>query len=400
MNINEKIINFLKNTLLANIVIFIMFAPFSKKAIKISLLIALFLLIAIKIAEFGSDFFKHLITKIPIAIQLEFFWVALLISTIFSLDPNYSQSVLLERYLGYILFFLLGSYLVKERGNIIFLVSAILCAGIVLGAGGIWDHFHSNSIRLMTSYGQSVSLARFFVLYIPLSCIVLFFFKNKIMKIIAFVGLAFLLPCLIFNAARAAWVAVAGSLLILSFSKNRKIACGLLICIILIGLFLPLQLKQRAITTVDPLTWGERVPLWKISLKIFGDFPIFGPGLGMHEKLFSQYWKPSVLFPEFRYWDVHNNYLEIASESGIVGLVAFVWIFIVFFKHVFSAFRKTSGDCQIILMGLTISVIAVLIFALSASNITSGVQEAAVFWFILGMASGLSSLIENQEKIA
>jgi O-antigen ligase len=228
----------------------------------------------------------------------------------------------------------------------------------------------------------------------PLSCIVLFFEKNKFLKFSALFSCLFLVPGLIFNAARAAWVAVAGSLLILSFFKKRKIACWLLIFFIVSSLFLPSQLKQRAITTVNPLTWGERLPLWKISLDIVADFPVFGPGLGMHEKLFSRYWKPSVLFPQFRYWDAHNNYLEIASESGIIGLIAFLWIFISFFKHVFAAFKKTSGDRQAILMGLAGSVISALIFACSASNITGGIQEVAVFWFIFGMAAGL---LPNEE---
>ncbi|MFH1062534.1 MAG: O-antigen ligase family protein [Candidatus Omnitrophota bacterium] len=396
----EKIIHFLKNTLLANIAIFIILAPFSKKAIKISLLIALFLWIAITIAEFGSNFYKHLITRIPIAIPLELFWIALLLSTVFSLDPYYSHAVLLERYLGYILFFLLGCYLAKDIRMIYCLVGATLFGGIVIGIGSLWNYVQFQPVRLYDCFRYSISLARFLVLYTPITFIVLFFVKNKFLKFIALVSGLLLVPCLILNAARAAWVSVSFSLLIVSFFKSRKLACCVLICIIIIGLFLPLQLKCRAITTVNPLTWGERLPLWKMSLQMFADFPVFGTGLGMREKLFTSYWHKSALFPRFQYQDAHNNYLEIASESGSIGLIAFIWIFIAFFKHVFAAIKKMSGDRQAVLMTFTSSVIAALLFACSASNITGGVEEVVVFWFIFGMASGLSGLRENQETIA
>ncbi|MCG2712094.1 MAG: O-antigen ligase family protein [Candidatus Omnitrophica bacterium] len=396
----QKIIYFLKNTLLINIAIFIILAPFSKKAVKISLLIALVLWILITIAEFGSNFYRHLIVKTPINKQLMFFAFALLLSTVFSVDPYYSHAVLLERYLGYILFFFLGSYLVKSKRNLSVLIGAVILAGFVMGVGGMWDYFHLKPVRLYTAFGKTISNARFMVLQIPLCFIILLYSKNKFLKSGAIISILFLIPCLILNAARAAWVAVTSVLLIVSFFKNRKCAAYLLICVIIIGLFLPQQLKHRAVTTVNPMTWGERLPLWKMSLDIFADFPVFGAGLGMQERLFVRYWKQLPFPLHFQFHDVHNNYLQIMSESGIIGLIAFVWIFIAFFKHVFTILKEISGHRQVILMGLTGSVIAALIFAMSASNITAGVQEAAVFWFIFGMASGLIALKENQENIA
>ena len=396
----EKTIYFLKNALLINISFFLILAPFSKKAVKIPLLIALVLWIFITIAEFGSHFYRHLTAKIPIAKPLMFFGAALLLSTIFSLDPYYSHGVLLERYLGYFLFFCLGSYLIKDNRTRLFLLGAILFSSMVMGIGGVLDHARNPLIRLDSSFGYQISITHFLVIYTPLNCIVFLFIKNKFFRFSALFGLLFLFPGLIFTLSRGAWVAVIGSLLIVSFFKKRKIAGCLLIVFIIIGLFLPQPIQQRAMTTVDPLAWGERLPLWKISLKIVADFPVFGAGLGMYEKILDLYWKPSPLSQNLPRWDVHNNYLQVVSETGIIGLVAFVWIFISFFKHVFAAFKKTSEDQQVILMALTGSVLAALIFAMSASNITEGVQPIAMFWFIFGMANGLIAYGENQEAIA
>ena len=396
----QKIIYFLKNTLLINMTVFLILAPFSKKLVKISLLVALGFWLLLVIVEFGSNFHRHLIVKISIKKPLIFFGLAIFLSTIFSLEPYYSHAVLLERFLGYILFFFIGNYLVRYKRNLDILIGGIILAGIFMGVGGMWDHFHLRSPRLFTSFGHIISLSDFMTLYIPFCFIIVLFSKTKILKAGSVICSIFLFPCLLLNATRAAWVAVAGSLLIVSFFKNRKIAFCLLIVFIISGFFLPLALQQRAMTTVNPLTWGERLPLWKISLEIFADFPVFGAGLGMYEKLLAQYWEPSSLSPQLPHWNTHNNYLQVVSESGIVGLIAFTWIFIAFFKHAFAVLNKTSGEQQVILMGLTGSVIAALIFAMSASNITSGVQEVAVFWFMFGMAFGLISIVENKEVLS
>lgn len=396
----QKIIMCLNNLLILFVTFFIIFSPFSKKIVKISFFVAIFCWLLINIIRLMSSFYKQLIVKSPVNKQMLLFCLVIILSTIFSVDPYYSDDILLERFLGYFLFFCLGSYSVKDNNNVFIIIMAAFGGASLLGIGGIYDLIHYGEGRLFTSFRYLVSLARFFVIYIPLSFIILCFCRNRVLKTGGLISFALLIPCLIVNEARAAWVAVVISMLIVSFFKNRKIAYYLLIGFIISLLFSSPQLLHRVSTTFDPMTWGERVPLWNIALAMFSDFPLFGVGLGMNEKLFSQYWEPSALFSQFRYWDVHNNYLEIASEAGIIGLISLVWIFIVFFKHVYVVLKKMSGDQQVILMALTSSVIAVLIFALSGSNITSGIQEATVFWFIFGMASGLVGLEKNQEKIA
>jgi len=402
----QKIINFLKNLLLISLIVFIILAPFSKKAVKISFIVAFLLWVIINLLEFKLSFYKHLIAKTPINIQLLLFLFALSLSTLFSLDPYYSHGVFFERYLGYILFFCLGSYLGKDMRQATILIGAIIFAGILIGVGGIWDHLHLGTVncfhpgpgRLQTSFGQSISFPRFLVLYIPLSYSMLFFSRNKIFKIGGFISLMVLFLCLILNASRGGLAAVMAAALVVSFVKNKKVALLSLIFFWISFLFPALGIKERALTAFNHLTWGERVPLWDIAIRMFKDYPIFGVGLGMHKKLLQQYWEVSALFPTFRIWHMHNTYLEILAEAGIVGIATFLWIFIRFFKTAFKAVKNMTGEQQAILLGLIGSVIAALILALSASNISAGVQETVMFWFLLGIAASLVLVKKEQIK--
>ncbi|MBU0633725.1 MAG: O-antigen ligase family protein [Candidatus Omnitrophica bacterium] len=349
--------------------------------------------------EFHLSFYKHLITKTAVNKHLLLFFLALGLSTVYGFDPYISHGVLFERYLGYILFFCLGSYLVKNTRNVTILIGAIIFAGILIGVGGIWGHlqlgtadrFHLVQGRMHSSFGRVISFARFLVLYIPLSSSILFFSRNKILRIGAFISLIVLFPCLIFNAARAGLAAVMVVILMVSFLKNKKVFLLSLIFFCTLLLFPVFGIKERALTTFNPLTWGERVPLWEIAIKIFKDYPIFGAGLGISEKLLPEYWQPSSLFAVFRMWDIHNTYLELLAEAGIVGLGTFLWIFARFFKNAFKTVKNMVGEQQALALGLIGAVSAALIFALSASNITAGVQETAVFWFLFGIAVSLNS---------
>jgi len=154
---------------------------------------------------------------------------------------------------------------------------------------------------------------------------------------------------------------------------------------------LPKQIQKRAGTIVQPAKWGTIVELWKTAGRIFEDFPIFGAGIGMYDKLFDKYWSLPKKYEKCSYSHAHNTYLEIASEMGLVGLLAFLWIFAVFFRNAFRSIRNNIGKQKVVLSGLTGSIFAVLIYGMASSIITVGIQSAPLFWSLLGIASGLIS---------
>jgi O-antigen ligase len=71
---------------------------------------------------------------------------------------------------------------------------------------------------------------------------------------------------------------------------------------------------------------GVRVVIWENTIKLVGEAPLVGHGLGSYEREYSRLaarsgpgWQatPSA--------DPHNQYLYFLAETGVVGLVAFFW---------------------------------------------------------------------------
>ena len=65
-----------------------------------------------------------------------------------------------------------------------------------------------------------------------------------------------------------------------------------------------------------------RLALYRSSLEIAKDFPLFGTGLASYQTVFPAYQDASV-FQE-RMEHAHSDWLEILTESGTVGLTAYL----------------------------------------------------------------------------
>ena len=380
----KKVIFYLEKALLVIFSLFIIFVPYFIKTGKICLVIGGSLWLIINLLKYNDKFFESLVPKTALNKSFLFFGIALIVSVVFSLNPYHSYGIFMERYFYYFIFFLIGSYLVKNKQNLIILIASSIVGGVILGAGGVWDYFHS-SARLFSSFGIHTAFTPYLVLSIPLFFMAGVFGKNKYLRLGSLVGVIVLFPCLIANFSRTAWGAVAVSLLVVSFMKNKKIAFCMIIIFVVGVFFLSPGVKQRAISSFDISTWGGREEMYRGALEIFKDFPIFGAGVGECEKLIPVY------MPELSmHLHIHSTFLEVLLETGAVGLLTFLWVFVIFFKNTIKSIKLCQDrDIGAMQLGLSSGVFASLLFALTSSVITVGFQDAALFWFLLGMGAGL-----------
>lgn len=82
-------------------------------------------------------------------------------------------------------------------------------------------------------------------------------------------------------------------------------------------------------------SWGSRVGAWIISKDMIRQHPLIGMGKADHMHEFHQlidtkYPSMKCMHGSFRH--VHNQYLEIWTALGLVGLVLFLWIFLALWR--------------------------------------------------------------------
>ena len=84
--------------------------------------------------------------------------------------------------------------------------------------------------------------------------------------------------------------------------------------------------RQRIVSIVDlqdPSNY-DRLSMLDAGLEMISERPFFGLGLGMPERLYPNY-RP-LAAPRRSVPHMHNTYLQVAAEGGMIGLGAYLWL--------------------------------------------------------------------------
>ena len=188
---------------------------------------------------------------------------------------------------------------------------------------------------LKIRHGDPNFLCTFFSMMIPLPLMQAWNARNKkqfwITIFFLFAG-SFFFTCAFLTESRMGLISVALSMIyllarsFLSFSKSFLMAILLLISIIFLS-FNGERIFQRYADIQDKSN-TDRYLTWKNGFQVFKENPIIG--VGMHKAVDSFY--QNTRYPpfqsEFLPLDVHNTFLKVAAELGIIGLFFFMLIFL------------------------------------------------------------------------
>jgi hypothetical protein len=124
---------------------------------------------------------------------------------------------------------------------------------------------------------------------------------------------------LFINLKRGPWLGVFLPLIIIGIFLSRK----LLITTILLSGMMFLMLNpayERIVNSSEHFTIsGGRKQMWDVGMDLVGHYPL---GLGIGNAFFIQEVDPSL--PHI-HRHLHNNFLNIAVETGVIGLTVFIW---------------------------------------------------------------------------
>jgi O-antigen ligase len=164
-------------------------------------------------------------------------------------------------------------------------------------------------------------------------------------KVIDLVSLITIGLALVFSYARSAWLGAISGIFAFGLFRGRKFAIFLLVGLVLLCLL---------VYVIEPTSWDRikeislskdrpestRIRLWLTSINMIKDKPIWGIGLGNFSRLFDRYkvegFYDTTCHP-------HNDYLNVAVNSGLLGLLAYLWIWVAFFRSTFRSVRRGEG---------------------------------------------------------
>jgi len=396
----RKILFSLEHFLLLLVSLLILVSPYSrwysKHILEISCVCFILVLLIKYKGRFWECFQRNNFLTLPIAL----FGVVCAATMLLSLSPYHSQKIFINRFLLYLLAFWMGSFLgAGSKKNILFLTAVFLFSAGTLAIGGIRDYVLYRPQRLFTIFGARLPfnmLPLFITYFVSFSFSFVLFAHSRILKIASGVVFIVLLPSFVWQDARAAWVSVCAVIVLASSLKGFKHFKAALLVLVLVSCMALFSnnVRQRIKTIPFPSQWNYRTPLYSTAFKMFQDHPVVGVGLGMYEKMIKtdKYDLPAD-YPNSDhslYLHPHNVYLEILAEMGLLGFAAFLNFFAVYFIGIFKGLRAIRDlDLKAAVIASAMLVVSALIFGISGSIITVGVNETYIFWIFVGLSVGV-----------
>jgi len=206
------------------------------------------------------------------------------------------------------------------------------------------------------------------------------------------VGLVYSMSKMGFLAGLGGLFAI-GALAVLSKLKGmvRFLAvAGVTVFIILVFVFLPTDQLANAYAgyfSNDPSSMEGRAPIWDDSRQLLRAYPAVGTGLGTYETAFLKYQTASV---DWNYTFAHNDYIQLASELGVVGFLIFGGLLLmVLIKTVRAAFSE-DWNSRLLGLGCTGALTAIAIHSLADFNLYIPANALLLSW-IVGIAISIPS---------
>lgn len=317
------------------------------------------------------------------------FFVVSLLSTAFAYHPAKSWPYLWD-YVYYMVatfFFTVAG--VREKKQLRGLTIALAVSVSIAAIYAIWQGMHGN-FRAAAFSEHPMFLAGFFIQVLPL-LLVLSLQDNTLSKIlrIAFcLTVAVSLVALMYNGTRGAWLALVFVLAVYGalMQWRTKVLLAMVMVITITGtMLLDVPQIQNRLHTLEDIHFqsnSERLLMWQSAWHMFYDHPLLGVGVGNYpEQYQTRYILPQAI--ERRQTEAHNTALHILAERGIVGFVAFVYLFGYILATAYRRYKYGPGQ----IWGIAIFLVTAgwLFHGLTEYNFKN-IMVMRLYWFILGLA--------------
>ncbi len=191
-------------------------------------------------------------------------------------------------------------------------------------------------------------------------------------------ALVAMLAALLMSWSRGAWLGVGAAMVVTIIVQSRRafilsmIAAFILTFVVLLSSInvIPDVIAERFSgigdyfgvfdvrgVRVDDANYAivERMAHWQAAVEMFVDQPVLGVGIGNYEVIYPVYALPRWADP---LGHAHNYYLNVAAETGLVGLVSYLILWGAALWQAWRAVRVLDGTSRSVAAGLLGMIVA------------------------------------------
>jgi len=340
---------------------------------------------------------KYSLKKTKLDLPLILFALALFLSLFISETKTVSLQDFIIFFSYILIFFLITNNLNRKADfnsfiHLFFIISSLVSIYTIIQYYS-FDPYLEDLHSLTSTIGQKNWISNYLAMIFPVVFSYFLLEQTQKNKIIYFVLLAVLYTTLMICQSRGTWVSISITAILAIyiiikfkfyeiFKRNRKWLFYLLITFLAITIIYstdnPLNksaitVPQRVMSTFDEQdpSINTRLLIWKTTLEMIIDRPIFGSGIGTFKMNYLNYQaeflknNPFYIKYSGKAREAHNEYLQMWAETGIIDLIIFMGIILMFYSLIIDYLKKNDNEKdKIIVFGLVLGITCFLIHCL------------------------------------
>jgi len=253
--------------------------------------------------------------------------------------------------------------------------------------------------RATGTIGHPNTLAYFFEILLPLTLAMTLIEKKTSLKLWHFSAFALGMVGIVTTLSRAAWLTLPVSLpLVFILVLRRRIFRVHTVILVAVFAVFAVMFIYAYYPTIQKRFYYEdygsarsRIPLNQAALSIIKQFPLTGIGVNNFAPAFKKYdiSGGSRILRGYSHV-VHNMYLLVGGEMGILGLLAFIWMFLAVFLAAFRARNRVDEWQSAVLVGVSAGLLAQMIHGLFDPGYRMLMSLSTLVYTFFGLAGAVS----------
>jgi O-antigen ligase len=195
-----------------------------------------------------------------------------------------------------------------------------------------------------------------------------------------------ILIALVLSYERNAWLGGFAGLLSLGMMKGKRAFIGIGIAVPLVALLVSVlepenSWRLKSIGNPAYISNRQRIEMAEVTFETFKANPLLGVGGSNYGQASEPYRQKYGVISKSH---PHNNLFSQTAEKGLLGLVAFLYLWYVFFKKSWFAWRNTTDALsQALAAGGVASLIGFHVAGMFEANFGDS-EVAMMMWLIVG----------------
>jgi O-antigen ligase len=193
---------------------------------------------------------------------------------------------------------------------------------------------------------------------------------------------------LLLTYTRSAWIGWVAAVLVLTMLKKPR-AVAWAVPVVLIALsFAPAPFFDRLISSFDVRQSSnlDRIRMVEAGVEIIKDYPVLGVGPANIKEVYPLYRKHDA--PRFRIPHLHNNFVQLWAERGILALVAYAMLLGLFLAMCWRDRRNRYAEAGI----------AVVVALTAAGLFEFNFGDTEVFWLLLDVMAMVVFVVDRPQR--